>query len=74
MVVVSMSKVMVAMICCGSKDVYQMGGAIVVCWGGEDKERVRLRGSVWVCRRLQVETHFLTSEVSVILKSTCGVA
>ena len=58
MVVVRMSKVMVAMLCCGSKDVSQMGGAIVVRGEGKDNERVRLRGFVCVCRRLRVETHF----------------
>ena len=36
-----MSKVMVAMLlcCCGSKDVSQMGGAIIVRGEGKDNER-----------------------------------
>ena len=61
-----MLKVMVRMLCiyCGSKDVSQMGGAIVVCGGGKDIERERESGyvvscvCVCVCRRLRVETHF----------------
>ena len=63
MVVVRMSKVMVAMLCCGSKDASQMGGAIVVRGEGKDKERVRLRGFVCVCvcvcvQTFTSETHF----------------
>ena len=34
-----MSKVMVAMLCCGSKDASQMGGAIIVRGEGKDNER-----------------------------------
>ena len=44
MVVVRMSKVMVAMLCCGSKDVSQMGGAISVRGEGKDNEITRESG------------------------------
>ena len=56
MVVVRMSKVMVAMLCCGSKDVSQMGGAIAVCGEGKDNEITRESGYVVSCVCVQAFT------------------